>query len=180
MTAARTLTGVVVWLALGTSLAACPLPQPVPAVEGDISVTPPRILTESVRPADGTVRVGTECPAESFVPFGGTIDDPDLEDAVEARWFVDYTAAAAGVQQNDFPAASTDGTDSRRPLADFRFFPSRYAAAPHVVEVVVSNGFFPIGQDPPGALQPNRTPQSGYETQVFRWVVVYEPGGRCE
>jgi hypothetical protein len=48
------------------------------------------------------------------------------------------------------------------------------------VEVVVSNGFHTIGQDPPGALQPNRTPQSGYETQVFRWTVVYEPGGRCE
>jgi hypothetical protein len=85
------------------------------------------------------------------------------------------------VQQNDFPAASTDGTNSRRPLADFRFFPSRFPAGPpHVVEVVVSNGFFPIGQDPPGALQPNRTPQSGYETQVFRWTVVYEPGGPCE
>jgi hypothetical protein len=177
---ARAVAALAAWLALGTSLAACPLPQPVPSVEGDITVTPPRIVTESMLPADATVVVGTGCPAESFIAFGGSIDDPDLDDAVEARWFIDYSAGAAGVLQNDFPAASTDGTNSRRALADFRFFPSRYPAGPHVVEVVVSNGFFPIGQDPPGALQPNRTPQSGYETQVFRWTVVHEPGGRCE
>jgi hypothetical protein len=165
--------------ALALALTACPLPQPVPAIEGDVGVTPPRILTETAQPAEGVVRVGTDCPTDAFVPFGGTIDDPDLEDLVEARWFVDYAPSAPGVQQNDFPQAAEDGTNTRRTLAEFRFFPARFAPAPHVVEVVVSNGFFPIGLDPAGALQPNRTPQSGYETQVFRWVVLYEPGARC-
>jgi hypothetical protein len=169
------------WALLACALAGCPLPQPLPAVEGNISVTPPRILTESVRPSEVVVRVGSDCPEDAFIPFGAILDDPDLEDIVEARWFVDYATGAAGVQQNDFPAASPDGTDTRRALADFRFFPGRYlAAVPHVVEVVVSNGFYAIGQDPIGAAQPNRTPQPSYETQLFRWLVVYEAGGRCE
>jgi hypothetical protein len=165
---------------LAAMLAGCPLPQPVPEIEGNISVTPPRILTESVRPADGVVRVGTDCLPGAFVPFGGTIDDADLDEAVEARWFVDYATDAPGVQQNDFPVAPPDGTDTRRALSDFRFFPARFAPVPHVIELVVSNGFFPIGLDPAGSSQPNRTAQSGFETQVFRWVVLYEPGGRCE
>ena len=180
MKTARDLPALAFWVSLATALAGCPLPQPVPTVEGDIAVTPPRILTESVYPSDGVVRVAADCAPDAFVPFGGSIDDPDVDDAVEARWFVDYSAGAPGVQQNDFPAAPPDGTDSRRMLADFRFFPARYAPLPHVVEVVVSNGFYTIGRDPVGTLQPNRTPQSGYETQVFRWLVVYEAGGRCQ
>jgi hypothetical protein len=176
----RAVTALALWGTLATALAACPLPQPVPAIEGDVSVTPPRVLTESVNPAEAIVRVGVDCTPETYVPFGGVINDPDLDDAVEARWFVDYSADAPGVQQNDFPAASPDGTDTRRLLAEFRFFPARFAPVPHMVEVVVSNGFFPIGFDPVGSPQPNRTPQSGYETQVFRWLVVYEAGGRCE
>lgn len=177
---ARAIGALALWLALAAGLSACPLPQPVPAIEGDISITPPRILTESMHPVEGTVRVGTDCSPETFVPFGGVIDDADLDESVEARWFVDYAPDAAGVHQNDFPAATSDGTDTRRALADFRFFPARFPAGPHAIEVVVSNGFFPIGLDPVGSIQPNRTPQGGFETQVFRWIVVYEPGGRCE
>ena len=166
--------------AIAVVLAGCPLPQPLPAIEGDVSVTPPRFVTESVFPAEGVVRVGLDCPQDAFVPFGGTIADADLDEAVEARWFVDYGAGAAGVFQNDFPLAPPDGTDSRRVLSEFRFFPSRFTATPHVIEVVVSNGFYPIGQDPVGTLQPNRTAQLGFETQMFRWIVAYEPGGRCQ
>ncbi|HET7753512.1 MAG TPA: hypothetical protein VFK85_06355 [Anaeromyxobacteraceae bacterium] len=179
MTGARRRSAFAIWGSLAAALAGCPLPQPVPTVEGDVSVTPPRILTETVVPADGVVRVAPDCAPEAFVPFSGTLDDPDLDDAVEVRWFVDYSPGMPGVQQNDFPAASPDGTDTRRALPDFRFFPARYAPGPHVVEVVVSNGFYSLGRDPPGSLQPNRTPQPGYETQVFRWLIVYEAGGRC-
>jgi hypothetical protein len=127
------------------------------------------------------VRVGTDCPSGSFVTFGGSIDVPDVEETVEARWFVDYSRTAVGVVAVDFPAPSPDGSDTRRSLAGFRFFPGDFAAVPgpHVVEVVVSNGFFPIGSDA-GAAEPNRTAQGGFETQLYRWVVLLESGGRCE
>jgi hypothetical protein len=180
VTAARAVSALALCGSLVATLAGCPLPQPVPEIEGNISITPPRILTDSVRPTDSVVLVGTSCAPEAFVPFGGTIDDPDLDEAVEARWFVDYAADAPGVHQNDFPIAPPDGTDTRRALSDFRFFPARFAPVPHVIELVVSNGFFPIGLDPAGSPQPNRTPQTGFETQVFRWLVFYEAGGRCE
>ena len=161
-------------------LAGCPLPQPVPAIEGSVTVTPPRILTQTVQPDDTVVRVGTSCAADQSVPFGGFIDAADLDEIVEARWFVDYSAEAPGVQQNDFPAAAPQGTVTQRPLADFRFFPARFSPGTHVVEVVVSNGFYAIGRDPAGAVAPNRSPQPGFETQVFRWVVQHADGGRCE
>jgi hypothetical protein len=44
----------------------------------------------------------------------------------------------------------------------------------HVVELVVSNGFAP---EPTS--RPYRTPAQGYETQFFRWVFRYVPGGAC-
>jgi hypothetical protein len=164
---------------LSAVLAGCPLPQPVPAFEGAATVTPPRILTETARPGETVVRVGTDCGESAVIAFGAELDDPDLDDAVEARWFVDYSAGAPAPETTDFPPAAPDGSTTRRVLADFAYEIARRAgSSPRVVEVVVSNGFFPTGT--PGLPQPNRTPQPGFETQVFRWVVVYEPGGRCQ
>lgn len=159
----------------------CPLPQPLPVVQrtGGLTVTPPRILAESASPGQALVRVGTGCGAAAVRPFSVVLEDLNVDEVVQARWFVDYDAGSPGLQGlEDVPPAPGGGT--LRPLAS----PYQYRlgdhdpARPHVVELVVSNGFYAIGADPPGS-PVNRTPQPGYETQVFRWVVLYETGAPC-
>jgi hypothetical protein len=162
-------------------LAACPLPQPLPTVGGTdgTTVAPPIILPDSATPADAVVLLRPDCPAGAVVSFSAAIEDPNLEDVVEARWFVDYSPQSPGVAAGEFPPPAGDGQDPRRALQPFLFEPAQYAvgAASRIVEVVVSNGFYPINT--PGLSQPNRTAQPQFETQVFRWFVVFDPAGTC-
>ena len=173
-------------ITLGAALAAlcgCPLPQPLPAVQrvDGATVVPPRILTETATPQEALVSVGTACPAGSVLRFDADLEDPDLDDLVEARWFVDYAATAAGSGYvAEFPPASADGADPRRALTGYPFpvVPAPAGEA-HVVELVVSNGFYPALGEPAGVALPRRTPLPGYETQTYRWFVVYEDAGPC-
>jgi hypothetical protein len=160
--------------------AACPLPQPLPAVQrvGGSTVAPPRVVAETASPRSALVRVGTGC-GVAVLPFSAVLDDPNVDEVVEARWFVDYDAGSTGVQDLEQVAPAPDG-GTLRALADPFLFRlgAHDPAVPHVVELVVSNGFYELGADPPGAAV-NRTAQPGYETQVFRWTVVYDPAALC-
>jgi hypothetical protein len=165
------------------ALAACPIPQPLPVVQrvDGATVTPPRILAETATPTSGMVIVGNTCPPESAVRFDVDIEDPDLDDTVEARWFVDYAPTAEGSEfLSEFPIADPNGEDPRRELSGFTF---PLAAGPsgrhHLVELVVSNGFYPVFSEPPALPMPHRTPQPGFETQVFRWTIVYDAAAAC-
>ena len=66
------------------------------------------------------------------------------------------------------------GFDSGTDAAARRAF--RDGGGLHVVELVVSNGFT---ADPGPAERPYRSPETNFETQVFRWVFHYAPGGAC-
>ncbi len=163
------------------ALGGCPLPQPLPVVQrSGATVTPPRIVVGTAQPATATVAIRPDCPSGSVIPFGAQVEDLDLDDTVEARWFVDYTAESSGVAAFETVAAAVDGASPLRPLRTFSFEPAVYgpSGTPHVVEVVVSNGFHPQGTA--GLSLPNRTAVDGYETQIFRWFVVVDPAGRCE
>lgn len=160
----------------------CPLPQPLPVVQrtGGQTVTPPRILVDTALPAAAVVAVRPDCPRGATIAFSATLEDLDLDDTVEARWFVDYSLQTHAPVDTDFPAAATDGTNPLRVVRPFAFEPAVDAsgAGSHVVELVVSNGFSPQGT--PGLAQPDRSALPGYESQVFRWFVVVDPAGRCE
>jgi hypothetical protein len=163
---------------LALALTACPLPQPLPAVgrNDGTTVPPPMVVVDSAEPAASLVVTRADCPP---VSFSASIEDADLEDPVEARWFVDYAPSNPEYALLDAPPAAEDGIDPLRPLAPFHFEPSAYAGSGgrHVVEVVVSNGFHSPAT--PGLALPNRTPRPGYQTQVFRWFVVLDPAAQC-
>ncbi len=178
--------------ALAGSLAAaglggCPLPQPLPElgrVDGG-TVTPPRIVVDpsSLTPIDSVVRVSVACPLPGpRFELRAEVDDPNTTEAVDARWFVDYDPLApssTGAQALDSPPPVT-APATRRPVQPFVFAPPAYdpAAPVHVVELVVSNGFMPLGS--PNAALPNRSAELGFEVQVYRWVFQYDPASqRC-
>jgi hypothetical protein len=99
---------------------------------------------------------------------------------VQARWTITFGP-------KPIPAPS-DGLTTVRPVTPWTFQPYGFDPAGseqafrdggglHVVELVVSNGFAP--QDDAAAAQPNRTTKANFQTQVFRWVFHYAPGGVC-
>ena len=163
-------------------LAACPLPQSVPEYPDDQAVTPPRIVTSSVSFPDAVVRVPAGCAIEPALELAADLIDTNTVDAVEARWFVNYDAENQDrrrPQQATQVAPDDDPLVIRREVPPFRLEPYDFASiagtggsalgAVHVVELVVSNGFDPAGDL---AEQPNRSALAGYETQVYRWVLL--------
>jgi hypothetical protein len=163
------------------ALAACPLPQPLPAVgrtDGS-TIAPPVILPASATPAEAVVVLRPDCPAGTVLPFSATVEDANLEDTVDARWFVDYTPQSSGIAFSDSPPPAADGRDTRRALLPFQFELALHApgGAHHTVELVVSNGFYP--PNTPGLALPNRSAQPQFDTQVFRWFVVFDATGTC-
>ncbi|BDG07657.1 hypothetical protein [Anaeromyxobacter paludicola] len=172
------------------TLAGCPLPQPlaeVSRVDGG-TITPPRVLAETALPADTQIRVRKDCPSSPRFTVQASVVDENVVEQVEARWFLDYdagsSAGAALLRPSDVlapPDPNETSTLTVRALPPLTVvLPPYDAASPaHVLEVVVSNGFYQSGQEPPG-VPPNRSAQPGYEAQVFRWVFGYvDAGGTC-
>ncbi len=172
--------GVVASVAVG--LAACPLPQPLASVshiDGGTTKTPPRVEVASVVPGDALVRISPSCSTPPVFSLAVSLVDDDTTEVVSARWFVDYAtdqASSAPQFSEDVPGPE-DPTLTTRALTPFRFRPYDYGAPAalgvHVVELVVSNGFYPLFTD--GLPLPNRTAEPGFETQVFRWAFQYDP-----
>lgn len=186
--------GPIVWFVaaaalLGAALAACPLPQPLPEVsrvDGG-SVTPPRFLTDTASPADALVEVAASgCESAPVFTLGVDVVDDDTTERVDVRWFVDYATDQSNsvIRSREDLEGPADETQTIRKITPFTFKPLDFGAAvgtTHVVEVVMSNGFYPEGTE--GLALPNRTAQAGFEVQVFRWSFRIVPdvasGGRC-
>ncbi|HZZ84520.1 MAG TPA: hypothetical protein VFE30_08280 [Anaeromyxobacteraceae bacterium] len=173
--------------AAGLSLAGCPLPQPlaeVSRVDGG-TLTPPRVLSESALPPGPMTLVSKTCAqAPQFTVQASLVDENVLE-PVEARWFLDYSTNPGGYSMlrvdTVAPPEPNAPSQTVRALQPLQLpVPAFDPAAPtHVLEVVVSNGFYASGQEPPG-VPPNRSAQPGYEAQLFRWVFTYvDAGGAC-
>ncbi len=164
-------------------LSACPLPQPLASVgrEDGGTITPPRILVDTALPAGTTIRVGTQCAALAF-RASATLDDEDTNEPVDVRWFFDYAPTPPNdgiLHPEQLPGSDTGET--QRPVTPFCVALPAWtagAAPTHVLELVVSNGFYDPAAEPPGAT-PNRTPRPGFETQVYRWVFSYADGASC-
>ena len=182
--------------ALALALAACPLPQPVPDVARTVdggAIATPIILPDSAVPPETTVYVRRDCPGGAQFALAVDVEDLDTTEDVAARWFVNYGNSATAFLGEVPVPASGDPNDPRRavpaPFAGF-FRPYDFDAVvttgpvpppAHVVEVVVSNGFLPVGNPTP-PLQ--RAPQASFVTQLYRWVFQYvdqaDPRGRCQ
>lgn len=163
----------------------CPLPQPLAEVArvdgGAVTVSPPRIVAESVLPPDPVFLLQRGCPGGPRVVVDATVRDDNTLEQVEARWFVDYTSDALGARPYHVdvlpPPDDTAQTDRALPPL-LLALPATDPAAMHVLDVVVSNGFYVL--DDPAAPLRNRSPQPGFEAQVYRWVFTYaDSGGRC-
>ncbi len=172
--------------ALG-GLAGCPIPQPVAEVVrvdgGSATVTPPRIVTESATPSATALLVRRGCPGGAAVTLGATIRDDNTIEQVEARWFVDYDQERVGGAQPyhvDVVPPPADVNQTDRPLPPLALpLPASDPAPGHVVDVVISNGFYAL--DDPTAPVRNKSAQPGYETQLYRWAIEYvdAPAGAC-
>jgi hypothetical protein len=175
-------------------LAGCPLPQPLPDYPSG-SITPPRILSDPLF-------VGSS--AVLFVPAGCATTQPSYDlnvnvqdsntiESIAARWFVNYDASVPftrTAQQESAIQPNPDTTKLVRVVPTFTFAPYQYPpvvgsgasmALPNsdpgvlrIVELVVSNGFDARANQAELSL-PNRTAQSGFETQVYRWVFLTVP-----
>lgn len=171
----RRITGLAAALLVG--LAGCPLPQALPEAIAATGGFGPRIPYEQVSPQATFIDVRKDCTSAPVFTLRATLTDRDQQEAVEARWFVDYDPASNyGPVDRDFPA----GNDQNflRPVRDFPYaLPADPSFAPHVVELVVSNDFKP--RSPTDAL-PNRMPTAEHDTQTFRWLFRYvDAGGSC-
>ena len=165
------------------ALVACPLPQPVASVRrenGGTTTTPPRVDPSTAVPSEALVRVSTACPEPPTFHVHATLVDDDTTEVVSVRWFVDYArddARSSLPMFSEEVPGSEDETQTTRaltPLALTLGAPFDTAAGTaHVLELVVSNGFYALYTD--GLPLPNRTPQPGFETQVFRWIFQFDP-----
>jgi hypothetical protein len=172
--------------ALAASLSACPLPQPLAEVaRTDGGVSTPVILPETAAPAETTVLVKPDCVPPAQFTLSATVQDFDTDEAVEARWFLNWRPDSAGLIADEFVPASLDANDPLRPIPPIAFQPTAFGAPPavalHVVEVVVSNGFLGIDN---GTQPFQRAATPPFQTHSFLWVFRYadpsDPAGRCQ
>jgi len=188
MTRTRALAVVVALAAAAATLGGCPIPQPlaeVSRVDGG-STTTAIILPETVSPSTTVIVVSRDCTPDPLFPLFAAIEDTDTSEVVEARWFVDYAPVLGPASVPQFvEGAVPPSPDPRIPvrsLAPYVFSPYHYGAGPaaalHVVEVVVSNGFLPLQDQTTQPLA--RATLPGFSTQTFRWVFqLVDETGHC-
>lgn len=165
--------------------AGCPIPQAVPEYPKGAAVPAPRIVAELVVPQGALIRVPVGCTVPPTIDLSATLRDEDIEEPVEARWFVDYDVLAPDLEGLPVPIPPVPQPNPNAPITTreipaFVFSPYAFGGglgAVHVVELVVSNGFPPAAAEPYDPF-PYRTPLPGFETQVYRWlfILVDDPG----
>jgi hypothetical protein len=186
-------------LALLTLLAGCPLPQPLASYPSG-TVTPPRILMDSIVHPEGVIQVPAACTGTSpSYDLSATLLDNDTTETVTARWFVDYdrqnsARCVPAVPEAVIPPPTEGAADpTRRAVSAYHFVPYDHASAigpvtgadaagaVHLVELVVSNRFDTSADlvtlcTEATDTYPFRTPATEgsfqFETQVYRWVFV--------
>jgi hypothetical protein len=179
-----------VLLAALCGLAGCPLPQPVAEYPATGTIAPPRIKIADVTPIDTFVLVDPVTCTDPIFTLSATLVDDNTTEEVVARWFLDYDPAdlthQVPIHEEQIPPPPTGTPDPRaRDVEPYLFQAYLLTPAPvdgdvHVIELVVSNGFAPEPTPPPpSGWRPYRTPATNFETQLFRWVFRYVPGGAC-
>jgi hypothetical protein len=133
---------------------------------------PPRIPFNFTDPKPGLVVV-TDAAAQLPMTFRVLqFEEPNLEDTLTIRWFVDYHRNPAIRHQAIRPPEPQSSNPMLRSESSFILTQSMLepnpAAEPHLVEVVVSDRPF---DDNPQAPLLNRTLVAGAEGDVLSWTV---------
>jgi hypothetical protein len=162
--------------ATAIALSGCPIPQPLPDYPPG-TATPPRILVDQIQ-VNGALEPLTviDVPLDCATPPTYAIDvilHDDVARGAFARWFIDYrpVQGAYEFKREDAipPPASVTSLTEQVPTYTFSpYQPDKQApGAVRVVELVVSANF---AANPTAGPMPYRTPEAGYETQVYRWI----------
>jgi hypothetical protein len=170
-------------------LAGCPIPQPLPDYPPG-TITPPRILTESLTIQDPVIFVPANCTSTEPGPaylLGARLFDSNNIEQVQARWFVNWPDGGGDPFIEASVPPDEDSTVFVRTVEPFLFHP--YAFAPpaagggkpfnapstvRVVELLVSNAFFVPADEAP---VPFRSPAANFETQLQRWTFLLTSDG---
>jgi hypothetical protein len=157
------------WWVLVGLLAAC--------VSGDIQSgedpRPPRIPLNQTDPRPGLIVVSdpaTQLPMTFRVL---QIEEPNTEDTLTVRWFVDYFRNPAIQRQSVLPPQPQSPQPTLRPAVEFILTLSMLEPTPpgdpHLVEVIVADRPF----DDPGRVPDlNRTLSEGAYADLVSWTVV--------
>lgn len=146
---------------------------------------PPRILEQNVQPAQH-VTVATNCGTE----FSAFVEDPDIDDKLTYRWYVDYDPTVNSptrapfeegqLQNNGQPVRSSSATwtadtgSTRTPLSE---------VGPHLVTLMVFDGTLGVF-DGPGSIPPP-DPVEGVDagnphySDSYSWAVDISPTADC-
>lgn len=133
----------------------------------------PRIPINQVDPKPGLIVVSdptTQLPMTFRVL---QIEEPNLEDTLTARWFVDYYRNPAIQRQSVLPPQPQSPQPTLRSGVEFiltlNMLEPNPAADPHLLEVLVSDRPF----DDPGRVPDlNRTLSEGANADLVSWTVV--------
>lgn len=144
---------------------------------------PPRFVTNQITPPQKRViRLSTAAGCQSQQEFQVFVADPDVDDPLTVRWYVDYDAdirpgaAKEEVIQNVAKelrnSPSTYNADVSNPLNPLA------APGPHLLEVLVSDGILSDRTPQPRAPDPNVPDAGPQETFValWSWLVISDPG----
>jgi hypothetical protein len=175
------------WLSLALFLGGCPIVTD-PVYLDPIPNRPPYLIEDSAQPAR---RISVPALPGCAVTFRIQAEDPDVDDTLISRWYIDYDAvnnpapyaeaelpyaeAAAGAVRQRIPATITihlDAANNPLPVGD------------HVVEVLVADGALvnreptpraPIGTFPDGG----EITDTSYAVSYAWFVEVTDEGAAC-
>ena len=165
-------------------------PETPPAVNH-----PPRFQRSSITPlTTKVVEPGPELNCQIDLKAGVVVDE-DVNDELQARWFIDYDPGAetrarppiftGGIDRNiTLDVFNFDGlikiviptTGRAERISDsmrFTFHTNRFPKGPHIVTLMVSDGFTPNFQDP-------QEVAAGYGADFVEWFIDTTKATECK
>lgn len=149
--------------------------------------SPPRILEDQASPPKREQPVRLPNPEDCKQVFSAPVEDPDIDDRVTYRWYVDYGPESNPTPEDESYAGNT-GTPLRT-LATFTVHamnhPRVQVAGYHEVLLMVFDGRLLL-EDGPGSKPPDDpvpTIDGGLNphfSTTHVWTVITDPSGTCQ
>jgi hypothetical protein len=144
---------------------------------------PPRILENTIEPArQSTIGNGLTCKVE----FSAFVADPDIDDALTWRWYVDYDPEGNNRLPKEEGVLPPSGAEERNPSVKYTVTIQDNPSFPvglHVVTLMVFDGhllsFEGPGSIPPSETVPGTDAGNPHYSTTFNWVVTVDPNEAC-
>lgn len=140
---------------------------------------PPRIITDQVTPVTRTLYLSDSATCTTKQQFQVYFADPDVDDTLYYRWYVDYTETRTGFLLEG--RISTNGKEVRDDSAVLQANAADPASVfatpgPHLVEVIVSDGtLVDRTPQPRASTEPDAGDQETF-VALWSWLVVTKTG----